>query len=224
MNKDGLRKLAAHVDSLLELYMGAAAQIALLRPIMGDADLIAKLSSGKKAAGFKTLRWVLYWNLINELVKITSDTSDSGVPSILSVVNRIRSVATRDLLKAQYVQSHQSSWPIDENTKWATEFDRIYEKILQQTDELKESQSVKGYGTIRDRLLAHYQLSQSGDGYKPINISSLGLKYGEERKVFREIQLLICDLNSIIRNASFTFNQFEESVHADAVAFWESRN
>ena len=76
-----ITKIEAHTERLLNLLLGAHTVLAILRPMNIDEELVARLSRENRGAGFGAIRHVLYWNLVQELVKIVADKGDH-VPSI----------------------------------------------------------------------------------------------------------------------------------------------
>ena len=199
MNPEGLAKLAAHVDGLLDLQLSLISRHELLQPIMRDAALIAKLASGSANVGFELLRHTLYWNLIQEIVKISADMSSKHVPSVQSVMTTISPKPTLQLLRDQYVRAHQSNWPVDESANFERQFDEIYARASAATSKLLSSATLPAYKTVRDELLAHYQLNPVSGKYEPTQIAPLNMKYGDERELIVLINTIVADLNSLGR-------------------------
>lgn len=220
MNKDGLNKLRAHVDKMIDLFMEILAQHELVRPIQRDAQLIAKLSEGERGAGFMNLRHALYWNLVLQITKIISDASSPNVPSLKNIIGQMQLSGTRDLLRAKYIAEHQSVWPVDDRAIFGAQFDEHFARMMRRSQALLDSPTVESYQIVRDRLLAHYQINYADGTYKLTEISEFGLKYGDERKLIDELHAIIPDLNSLVRSASFNLLEFETDVRDEARSFW----
>ena len=116
MNKEGIKKLESQVDSLLTLFMRAYSQYLFQRPMMVNTNLISRMGMKGKRRGFEHLRNQLYWNLIQEIVKICDD-SDERTPCIKKITSKLENKNTLKILEDIY--SNQA-YPRVEGEDYAT--------------------------------------------------------------------------------------------------------
>jgi hypothetical protein len=100
-----IAKLDVHIRKCFDLLMAAHAQYAILHPMMSDQNLLDRIGRENKNTGFDTIRFALYWNLVQELVKIVADEADR-VPSIYNFRRHFEDAQVKSLLKEKF-----SMWP-----------------------------------------------------------------------------------------------------------------
>jgi hypothetical protein len=231
VNANKIAKLEAEVDSLLGLLVRAYGQFLFLRPMMLNKKLIARISSQEKGVGFRQLRDWLYWGFIQEIVKICVDP-DGRTPSIRKLRKALEDESALQALKEKY--SRRSPPKIEgldqydiqelqrqEELELRSEFDQTYRRFRERSAELLSSQALKGYKTIRDKLIAHNELRESDEGYSFFDIHVLNLKYGQERQVLEMAKDVFDDLDALVRNACFSWTHFLEQETRHVCKFWD---
>ena len=185
---------------------------------MVNAALIARYGTSGKRAGFEALKNTLYWAFIHEFVKICEDHDDKS-PSIKRVWCELKHPVTLKHFKDAY--SRRAHLLFESEQESRADFRKIFIRLCDNADKLLNSASLKSYRTIRDKLIAHNELRAENKKYAPFDIRVLGLKYGEEKLLLLLAKEVMDDLNSLVKNSSFTWDSFFAPEERDALAFWE---
>jgi hypothetical protein len=234
MNREKIAKLKAQVDSLQNLIIRAYAKFIFFRPMMINNELNETISKEGKHVGFSQLRNWLYWDFIQELVKLCDD-SDSRAPSIRQLKDELTEPETLDVLRRQY--SHRT-WPAmkgehfeaaqilqeQEQEELRVSFDQTYQRFQNTSAELLSSSALTGYVTIRDKLIAHNELRKTGEGYAFFDPAVLNLKYGQERQTLEMAREIADDLDLLVRNSSFSWDSFLQQEMKDVCTFWSIKS
>ena len=101
MNKEGIEKLEAEAGSLMTLLIRAYAQFLFLRPMLVHNELIARIGTEGKMAGFEQLRNLLYWNFIQELVQLCED-NDKRTTSVSKLMEKIKDPSVKKILEDKF--------------------------------------------------------------------------------------------------------------------------
>ena len=170
-------------------------------------------------SAFERLRDWLYWALVQELSKICYD-KDPKSPSIAAVTEKLKGVQLRNQLEEKYVTNNREM-----GEDWLrADFDRKYSDYHQRAEEMFSSNSVGGYKTIRDKLISHNELRQSersATGYDFFPVENAKVKYGDERKLLKTLQMLVNHLLLIVRNVDFSWDSLFRNKERVARDFWE---
>jgi hypothetical protein len=224
--------LARKVDSGFTVFLRAYALHLYVRPMMGNAGLIARYGTPERQAGFNELRNALYWTVILELTKICDDR-DQRTPSIFNFRDAFRDSRLLEQLEALYAPLRLPQLPGESTEKWRLlaeqesaqrrlEFNRRLQETLAACDELLASPVLAGYKTIRNKLIAHNELIPTAAGtYSFFEIQELKLKYGDERRLIELAQKAFDGLNSVVRRASFSWDSFFNPEERDVKGFWD---
>jgi hypothetical protein len=228
-----IAKIEAHTEKLLNLLLGVHTVLAILRPMNIDEKLVARFSRKNKGAGFGTIRHVLYWNVVQELVKIVAD-DDRRVPSIHNLRGHLEDERVKAAFRKKY-----SSWGLPAKGSKATTmkeswrgmallreqeskqmFDLLYEKAMKESAELLNSSALANMKEVRDKLLAHNELKYQNGSYRFIDIQRYGLKYGDERVILEMATRVFDDFFALVKRASFEWDRSKAMMERDAKSFW----
>jgi len=229
-----ITKIEAHTEQLLHLLLEAHTVFAVLRPMNIDEELVARLSRENRGAGFGTIRHVLYWNLVQELVKIVAD-DDCRVPSIHNLRKHLAVPEVKARLEDKYsvwASSAKESDPPDVkefrkhiNKQRELErrevFNLTYKKAMEESAELLNSTALAGMKEVRDKLLAHNELKLVNGSYRFIDIQHYGLKYGDEKVLLEKASLVFDDFYVVVKQASFDWDRSKAMMECDAKLFWK---
>ena len=103
-----------------------------------------------------------------------------------------------------------------------SEFRGIYSRFRQHSREMLASNSVGGYKTVRDKLIAHNELRKSPAGYDFFDdFKELNLKYGDERRLLETLRELVEDLLYLVRNIDFSWDTLFRQEEKNVCDFWE---
>ena len=231
MNAEKMTKLKAQVESLQNLLIRAYAKFLFFRPMMANDSLNERISAEGKHVGFEQLRNWLYWDFIQELVKLCDD-ADRRTPSIRLMKDALAEPELVAFLKEKY---SRRTWPpmegedseivrllqTREKEELQLSFDHTYRRFQDLSAQLLSSPALIGYITIRDKLIAHNELRKTDDGYTFFDLKVLKLKYGQERQTLELAREIADDLDSIVRNSSFSWDSFFEQETEDVCKFWD---
>ena len=231
MNKEGIEKLEAEAESLVILLIRAYAQFLFLRPMFVHIKLIARIGTEGKGVGFEQLRNLLYWNFIQELVKLCKD-NDKRATSVSKLMEKINDRAVKEILEDKYScqglpqiegedeetwKKHQKEYEIESRKRFSNVFDRLQNN----TKELLDGNALSECKRIRDKLIAHNELRKTANGYEFFDITKLKLKFGQERELLELLKKVVNDLNSVVRNTGFSLEPYLEQETRDVCKFWE---
>jgi len=234
MNKEGIKKLESQVDSLLTLFMRAYSQYLFQRPMMVNTDIISRMGKEGKRRGFEHLRNQLYWNLVQEIVKICDD-SDERTPCIKKITMKLKDKNTLKILEDGYSNQgyprvegeDYATWEKlqkEYQDDWRKKFKKTYDRMIKNAEELLSSDILSGYKTVRDKVLAHNELRLVDSNYELFDISVLNLKFGQERIILDRAKEIIDDLNSLVRGASFSWDSFIDPETRAVCTFWSIKS
>ena len=231
MNKEGIEKLEAEAESLMTLLIHAYAQFLFLRPMLVHNELIARIGNEGKMAGFEQLRNLLYWNFIQELVKLCKD-DDKRVTSVSKLMEKINDRAVKEILEdkfschglPQIEGEDEETWKRHQKEyeeEWREKFRKDFDRLQKNTEKLLSSEALSKFKEIRDSRIAHNELRKTANGYEFFDISTLELKIGQERELLELLKEVVNDLNSVVRNAGFSWESFLEPETRDVCKFWD---
>lgn len=230
MNKEGIKKLESQVYSLLTLFMRAYSQYLFQRPMMVNTNLISRMGMKGKRRGFEHLRNQLYWNLIQEIVKICDD-SDERTPCIKKITSKLENKNTLKILEDIYSNQayprvegeDYATWEKLQRKyqdEWRDKFKKTYDRMEKNAEELLSSGILSGYNTVRNKVLAHNELRLVDGSYELFDISLLKLKFGQEKIILEKAKDIIDDLNALVRGASFSWDSFIDTETRTVCEFW----
>jgi hypothetical protein len=110
-----------------------------------------------------------------------------------------------------------------EESELRAEFNHLYSKYLRRAKKILSSQSVGGYKTIRDKLIAHNELRWSKKGYDFPDVRDAKVKYGDKRRLLSKLQGLVKLLLIIVRSVDFEWGTSVSIEEKAARKFWDLR-
>ena len=215
----------------MDLLISAYAQFLFLRPMLVHNDLIARIRTEGKSAGFEKLCKLLYWSFIQELVKLCED-KDERTPTVRKLMEKIKDPAVNKILEDKFSchvmpqiegedeetrKRHQQ----EDEKKWREKFRKDFDRLQNNTEKLLDSNALSGFKKIRDSRIAHNELRKTANGYKFFDIATLELKFGQERELLELLKKVVIYLNLVVRNAGFSWESFLEPETRDVCKFWE---
>ena len=229
-----ITKIESHTEKLLDLLIGTHTVYAILRPMNVDEELFARFSRENRGAGFDTIRHVLYWNLVLELVKIVAD-DDCRVPSIHNLRNHLADAQVKASFREKYSAwgsaAKESDLPDEKEflrrlargheEEDSRTFDALYEKAMNESAELLGSTPLAHMKDVRDKVLGHNELKFQNGSYRFIDIQTYGLKYGDEKVLLEKATQVFDDFFALVKRASFEWDRSKAIMERDAKSFWK---
>ena len=204
----------------------------LLEPLLYSKVLVARINSTAKGEGYFLINRALFWYHIQEIWKISCDTGKK-TPSLPSQIETIEDPIIKSELKKQYsvwTSNTDKSMPevFEEIEKMReedrrTEFEDIYEETLSEWRKLKYSKDYKNIQILRDKNTAHNEVRLIGKTYEFVGISKANLKFGDEWKFLKRLQKIIVNLDLLIRQSSFMWEDFDHKIKKSSLSFWDLR-
>jgi hypothetical protein len=221
-------KLAAHVETLLDILLDAHARWALLRPILTDRSIISAWGGGTRARALDGIRRSLVHVCVLDIAHITLE-SDERSPSIKKVMKDLQIQSTLKLLRSGFIAAWagtKASTPdFEERAREAeAKFDSDLAIARNGWAALESSARLKGFKTFRDKNLAHVELMYESGRYEQLKVSALGIKWKDIGLILDEIQPVVLALNSICRAAGMDMEGTRERFAESATIFWGARN
>ncbi len=204
-----LQKVQAYAEHLLDVFIGLREKYALLDPLIFDLSCLMDVS------------------------KIALDRDDR-TPSVLHLVDSLSQDGVRDELREQFAVWHLAPTRGEsreviallqaaerrEEAERRERFDGHVAEVQDRWKSLHDSKVLQSCRTIRDKLLAHSELHHNGKNYEPLDVTSLGLKWGDLKQVISELEQIVNLLTLVFRNSSFAFDMLDEQLAKASDAFW----
>ena len=74
--------------------------------------------------------------------------------------------------------------------------------------------------TIRNKVSAHSEVRLAADKYQFVDVSKLGLKWGDLRKTVDTMQRLVELIGLLVRNAGFAWEMLDEQLATASKQYW----
>ena len=225
-----MKKLKEHQDLLMTLLLSFKRSYFLLEPLLYSKVLDARISRTAKGEGYFLISRALFWYHIQEIWKIACDRGKK-TPSLPSQIETIEVPIIKSKLKKQY-----SVWTSitdncipevfeeiekKEEEDRRTEFENIYEETLSEWRKLKNSKDFKNIQILRDKNTAHNEVGPIRKTYEFVGISKANLKFGDEWKFLKRLQKIIVNLDLLIRQSSFMWEDFDDKIIKSSLSFWD---
>lgn len=226
-----IEKLQAYASHLLDDMIRLREMYAMLEPMLFEEEVSRRWGAGNRARGFVTLKNTLFISCAQGIAKIASDKYDR-TPSVVSIVERLASDEIIDELRSLY-----SDWrlPIEEDDPVVAaalermnireqeerhkQFDSLYEELVKDWQELRDSDRLNGFQEIRDKVSAHTEIRYHEE-YERVDIGSLGLKWGDLKRTITVLQHLVDRIQLLVRSASFAWEMLDEQLSDASRSFW----
>jgi len=227
-------KAVAHANRLLDDLIGLRTTYAFLRPILFDQETIAAWGGGRRAYGLNVIKTTLLEWCVLEIAKIALD-QDDRTPSLRRLDQTLDDPQVLDELREEYAVHALVPMGTDDPEVLALvakaeqrdeanrriEFDQLVARLRTRWTELSASNTLAAFGTMRDKVVAHSELQYDGTKYAPLDIASLGLQYGDLRKVIVELDALVDLVNLVFRGANYDFDGHDKQLAGASAVFWQ---
>ncbi len=228
-----IEKLEAYAGHLLDTFILLRERYAILAPILFDKDVVARHGTKERSSGFNILLNSLFLSCAQDIAKLAMDQDDRA-PSIHNLVRAV----TDEKLRADF-RSRYASWAISplaeqdpevlaalqkmqvkEHVERGEHFDKLYCELTELWAQLSTSSEMKAFKTIRDKVSAHTEIRLSADKYQSVDVSKLGLKWGDLRKMVDTMQRIVELLGLLVRNAGFAWEMLDEQLDVASRNYW----
>jgi hypothetical protein len=227
------QKLTAQAEHLLDVFLGLRGKYAMLEPMLFDQDTINRWGTRKRVRGFHIIANTILMSCVLDVAKITLD-KDDRTPSLSRLEDALSENGLTDELREEFAVRHVVPTAGDdpdviailheaerrEEGERRQHFDASIAELRARWLSLRDSPSLQSFGTMRDQLIAHAQLHHDGSQYRPLDISSLGLRHTDLKAVIADLERLVELVSLVFRSASFDFNMLDEQLDATRGAFW----
>jgi hypothetical protein len=229
-----INKLVAHSSHLLTTFIQLRERYALLHPMLFDERVAKQYGSWKQARGYAILKASLFLSCCQDIAKLTTDNFDK-TPSISKLMGALQDPIVRSQLRKKYcdgrsVYAHEKDPELEEVYKLMAlqddernraEFDGKYAHAAKLWEEFVQSPVLKSFRHIRDKVTAHTELQLVDGEYVPVDISKLGIKWGNLQTTIATMQQLVEMLGQLIRDAGFAWQSLDEMLAKAGNDFWQ---
>ena len=202
-----IAKIRAYSRTVVAAYLTAERKLALLCPMLYDQDFIQQHDHSVAAHGLNLLQVTLFLDLVKDAVVFTLD-QDKRAASLRNVLRLLSQDDLREALCREYCTPRPSHWiggNIDEETKrfleeqrredfrqaQAIDFKRRYTKLKEQADMVIAGTLATRLQTVRDKLIAHYEMTAAGSEPRPVRPEDVGGSVPNLLKLLSEFAIFI---------------------------------
>lgn len=236
MNAQEITKLRARTEHVLDLFIALREKYALLRPLAFRQDLVERWPKGPAARGLLALRNALLSSCVQDVAKLALDKSEQA-PSIHNIVATLERDDVRDALRKEYakappvlggdhddpsVRAMLSEMQKNEEVERGKQFDEEWKTVSKKWRVLGHGDALQAFKTWRDKLIAHSDLHHKGGEYRLLDLTDLGLKWGDLGELVTELQAIVDSVNLCVRGANFAFDMLDEQLEAASSGFWSA--
>ena len=229
-----IEKLEAHASHLLDAFIALQERYALLEPMLFNVDVPRIRGSFKQARGFMILRHSLFLSTCQDIAKLTRDT-DPRTPSISNLLRALENPTVHEYLRERYSNWHVPlveaetdpqiveairHLELNETAENRIRFDKVFEESKAKFGMLLTSSAIEACHSIRDKLSAHTEVRYVADKYELLDISKLGLKWGDLGGSIKAMEELVSNLGLLIRNAAFAWDMLDVELKKASTEFW----
>lgn len=191
-NSAYIKKKKGHLNHITLAFHGLKEKYHLLEPMLFDKKLAQKHNNH----GFVVIRQSLFFSCVIDIVNIVKKGNKN--PSIQEISDIFDSKEIMKTLHDDIVYfeafkgikrlEEQQSVAFQKNVKITSE---LVKKFLE-LDKYKSSLS------IRDKRIAHLELKEKHGEYELLDISTLGLQWGDLKEIIYKLEIIIVNLNIIL--------------------------
>jgi hypothetical protein len=228
-----IEKLEAYASHLLDAFILLRERYAMLAPMLFDSEVIDRHGSKERGRGFNILLNSLFLSCAQDIAKLAMD-DDDRTASIRNLVRAMTDEQLRATLRSRYV--NWANTPISEvdpeilaalkkmqakdRRERGEHFDELYCEVNTLWAKLSTCSDMKAFQKIRDKVSAHTEIQFHADKYQFVEISKLGLEWGDIRSMVETMQRLVELLGLLIRSAGFAWEMLDEQLDAASNDFW----
>lgn len=230
--KERLKKLISYTEHLLDAFLGLAQKTAVFLPMVSNSKVMSIYASGPRAEGFKVLRFAMFSSCAMDVIKLTLD-NDRRTPSVSNVMSMMADERIRHELRERYSEWRMPRDPeskINEEdllkfekqqqARLAGEFDQTFTELQESWNDFNAQPWVEGLRKLRDKNTSHLEIMKTDEGYKPVAIEALGLKWGDLGESVTRLEGLVLKVNALSRQSGFAMEDAKAQFDRTATEFW----
>jgi len=232
-----LDKIVAHSSHLLTAFIQLRERYALLHPMLFVEHVPKQYGSRKQARGFAILKSSLFLSCCQDIAKLTTDSYDN-TPSIKKLMAKLQDESVRNQFRkrlgvARGLPVEDEDDPVlaeayrrmaqNDEAAYGAQFDQTYDEAVRLWQDMETSMVLKDFRTIRDKVTAHTELKLHNDEYKPVDIATLGITWGDLKRTIDCMQHLVELIGRLTRDASFAWDHLDRLLTAAGEDFWQDR-
>jgi len=230
--EERLEKLISYSEHLLDAFLGLFQKTIVFLPMVENSQVQSQYTVGPKAEGFMVLRFALFSSCAQDVIKLTID-NDKRTPSVTNIMTILMDERIRHELRKRYsvwTLPRESGSQINEEdlvnferkeqSRLAGEFDQTFSDLKKAWDDFNAQPWITGLRILRDKNTAHLEIRKTEEGYKPVAIESLDLKWGDLGEAVRRLEELVLKVNLIARQAGFAIESAKTQFDRTSKEFW----
>jgi hypothetical protein len=230
-----VQKLEAHASHLLDAFILLRERYAMLDPMLFDKGVVETRGAKGRARGFNVLLHSLFLSCAQDVAKLSMD-DDERTPSIRNLVRALADDGLRGEFCKRYanwaispvretdpeILAALEKMQVKDQAERGKRFDELYCELTELWARLSTSTALKAFQTVRDKVSAHVEVRYSADKYQFVDVSTLGLKWGDLEDTIYTMQRLVELLGLVVRNAGFACEMLDEQLMTASQEFWRS--
>ena len=228
-----IEKLEAYASHLLDAFILLRERYAVLAPMLFDTEVIDRHGSRERGRGFNILLNSLFLSCAQDIAKLAMD-DDDRTPSIHNLVRAMTDEQLRATLRSRYINwantpiseadpevlAALTKMQVNDRRERGEHFDELYCEVSTLWAKLSTCSEMRAFLKIRDKVSAHTEIQFYGDKYQFVDISKLGLKWGDMRSMVETMQRIVELLGLLIRSAGFAWEMLDEQLDSASNEFW----
>lgn len=215
-----VEKLAVHADHLMGLCVALERKTRIAETLIFN-DFSATFDGSHASTGFVLIRETLYFSIIQDLATIIFDRSEKS-PSISNCLEKLEKPEVQNRCRESFVAigglDPETTRRLEKAN--AEKFDSTLSDFLESAAKILKDKDALRSKKCRDKLIAHYDLSQDGSGYSSPMPEDFGLTWGTARCVLDKAKPVVDSISSLTRDAGFAWEIFDEQnsrIEADLI-------
>jgi len=213
-----ISKYNGHLLHITDAFHGMEEKYALLEPMLFNKKLFSK----HRNRGFEVLRQSLFFSCVIDIVNIICQKRGKKTPSIQELASLFSNKDMLeyfhdDLINHDAFKGFKAIQEEQSKNFWIN-VGLTEEKI----NCLIQSSQIKAFETIRDKRIAHLELKKNNGNYELLDISTLGLKWGDMSPIILNIKEVIKNLNLITTGVNISNRDILNK--SMSLEFWELEN
>ena len=231
-----LQKLQGRADQLLSGFIGLRLNYGLLKPILGDLSAgIPHPPPRVHYQGLEAIRTMLFRLCVLDLVKLAWDTG-SRTPSLAGLMKALQDQEVVESITEFHGTPRLSEEGVSEGEL------RHRARIAESNAEVRRSQvrgqlveleslwsrfdkapSKQHFLTMRNKHIAHLEVSFDGTTYAPLDITTLEVRRRDLDTAVTDMERIVWLLNAILRDSDFAMERTAKMFDSGGEQFWRTR-
>jgi len=231
-----VKKLKDISGTIANNYLRINAKMELLDPLLDDIQIHEKFDHCIGTHGLNIIRETMLLDIVKDLVGISFD-KDYKSASLTNAFRILRCDKVRMLVQKEFVEPCELTWvetdiseelkirfreevQIQQRHEKLKLFEKLSSEIGERFSVTLTSPVALGLKDLRDKAIAHFEVTSKNGIYSIFKASELNLKWGDPRRFAEEIESFIFDLDLLVSGKSYALELFKDKHREIRDDFW----